>query len=128
MLNKWTRVVPSILQHGGLAVPGSLKEDDMYNTLNIMDKAFRSSGPTATAPGAFSIHEVTILLVTANVYIHTYSIVQKFNEQKFDKFHRKSIKIDLMNHSSFVNFSPCQIFTLYSMYIHIYNEHIIFCL
>ena len=83
MLNNWTRVVPSILQHGGLAVPGSLKEDDMYNTLNIMDKAFRSSGPTATAPGAFSICEVTILLVTANVYMHTYSIVQNKNLTNF---------------------------------------------
>ena len=70
MVNNWTRVVPSILQYGGLPIPDSLTEDDMYNTLNIMDKAFRSSGPTATAPGAFSIHEVTIFLVTA-MYVNT---------------------------------------------------------
>ena len=69
MVNNWIKLVPSILQHGGLVVPDSLKEEDTYNTLNIMDKAFRSSGPTATAPGAFSIHEVTIFLVTATVQL-----------------------------------------------------------
>ena len=81
MVNNWTRVVPSILQHGGFPAPDSLTEDDMYNTLNIMDKAFRSSGPTATAPGAFSIHEVAIFLVTT-MYVNIVAIVQKFGKVK----------------------------------------------
>ena len=60
-----------MLQHGGSAIPDSLKEEDMYNAINIMDKTFRSSGPTATAPGAFSIHEVAILLFSDS-YVHIF--------------------------------------------------------
>ena len=59
MIASWNTVVPKILKLEGSLVPDSFNEEVMYTVIKFMDKKFRSSGPTATAPGVFCIHEVS---------------------------------------------------------------------
>ena len=68
MRENWNKYVPRILkldkeyEATPVADNGEVTEAMQQRALKILDKQLRCSGPSAKAPGAFSIYEVVIAI------------------------------------------------------------------
>ena len=58
VLTNWNNALPAILKFGGVEFPDVFTEQTMYKAIEIIDKAFHSSGVTAKSDPAFVIYEV----------------------------------------------------------------------
>ena len=58
MLTKWNNTLPALLRFGDVEIPEIFNEQTMYKAIEIIDKAFRSSGVTAKSDPTFVIYEV----------------------------------------------------------------------
>ena len=60
MLANWNNTLPALLRFGDIEVPEIFNEHTMYKAIEIIDKAFRSSGVTAKSDPGFVIYEVLL--------------------------------------------------------------------
>ena len=60
MLTNWNNILPALLRFGDVEVPETFIEQTMYKAIEIIDKAFHSSGVTAKSDPAFVIYEVLL--------------------------------------------------------------------
>ena len=62
----WNMYLPKILDRD----VASEEEKDAYEALEILDKAFRPSGPGSKSPAAFTLHEVSL-----RMYIYVSNLI-----------------------------------------------------
>ena len=58
MATNWNKILPAVLKFGGEKVPEEFTQHSTYKAIEIIDKAFRSSGATAKSDPAFVMYEV----------------------------------------------------------------------
>ena len=58
MLMNWNTALPAVLRFGGVEVSDVFTGQTMYKAIEVIDKAFHSSGVTAKSDPAFVIYEV----------------------------------------------------------------------
>ena len=76
MLTNWNNTLPALLRFGDVEVPEIFSEQTMYKAIEIIDKAFRSSGVTAKSDPAFVIYEVLLTSRVSPCITHcTYCLI-----------------------------------------------------